>query len=133
MAGAAACLVVGAGLGLLLPELLTPGVSGPPGTLGAIEHVDFEGEPDGVSVGGDLVAHTWGTETVLKVAGLGEGSYRVVVIDTQGLEHDSGAFLGSRREIDCRMNAAVLRGDVASVAIRSDSGQTVATAAVPQI
>ena len=130
---AAACLVVGAGAGALLAAPREATVAGPPGTLGAVEHIEFAGVPDGVSVDADLVAHTWGTETVLTVDGLPEGdAFSVVVVDDRGREHESGAFLGSTVEIDCRLNAAVTREHVAAVEIRGADGD-VAVAEVPAV
>ena len=131
--GAAACLALGAGVGALVaaPRDSTP--EGPAGTLGAVEPIDFAGAPTGVRVEGDLVAHTWGTETLLTVTGLPVGTaFSVVVIDDEGGEHPSGAFLGTEVEIDCQLNAAVTRDHVRSVEIRGADGE-LAVAAVPAV
>jgi hypothetical protein len=131
---AAACLAIGAGGGALLAMPRDTVVAGPAGTLGAVEHVDFVGQPAGVDLDGDLVAHTWGTETVLSVDGLPTGSaFTVVVVDGDGREYESGAFLGSEVRVDCRLNAAVLRSDVASVEIRAADGHDIAVASVPPV
>jgi hypothetical protein len=131
---AAACLAIGAGGGALLAMPRDTVVAGPAGTLGAVEHVDFVGQPAGVDLDGDLVAHTWGTETVLSVDGLPTGSaFTVVVVDGDGREYESGAFLGSDVRVDCRLNAAVLRSDVASVEIRAADGHDIAVASVPPV
>jgi len=131
---AAACLLVGAGGGALLATPRDTLVAGPAGTLGAVEHVDFVGQPAGVDLDGDLVAHTWGTETVLSVDGLPTGSaFTVVVVGDDGREYESGAFLGSDVRVDCRLNAAVLRPDVASVEIRAADGHDIAVASVPPV
>lgn len=131
---AAACLAIGAGGGALLATPRDTVVAGPAGTLGAVEHVDFVGQPDGVDLDGDLVAHTWGTETVLSVDGLPTGSaFTVVVVGGDGREYESGAFLGSDVRVDCRLNAAVLRSDVASVEIRAADGHDIAVASVPPV
>lgn len=133
-AGAAACLVVGLGGGVFLASLRDATVEGPPGTLGALEEVDFAGEPAGVEVAGDVVAHTWGTETVLRVDGLPTGdSFSIVVTDDKGREHSSGTLLGPDVTIDCRLNAAVLRADVVTVEIRNDDGASIAVAEVPPV
>ena len=132
--GAAACVAVGVGGGLLASTPRDAHVAGPPGTLGAVEHVAFAGEPSGVAVDGDLVAHTWGTETVLTVDGLPTGqAFSVVVVDDTGAEHESGAFLGTDVTIDCRMNAAVLREHVVAVEVRGADGVEIATASVPSV
>ncbi|GAB2978244.1 hypothetical protein [Frigoribacterium salinisoli] len=130
---AAACLVVGAGAGALVAAPRDATVDGPPGTLGAVEPIDFEGVPAGVVLDADLVAHTWGTETVLTVDGLPPGdAFSVVVVDDEGREHESGAFLGSTVEVDCRLNAAVTREHVAAIEIRGADGE-VAVAEVPRV
>lgn len=132
--GAAASLAVGVGLGLGIPALQSMPPRGPAGTLGAVEAVDFTGEPNGASVDGELIAHTWGIESVLEIDGVAPGeSFSVVVIGTDGAEYDSGTFLGSEVVIHCRMNAAVLREQVASVEVRTTAGETIAAAEVPGI
>ncbi|WP_165068055.1 hypothetical protein [Marisediminicola senii] len=130
--GAAACVALGAGV-VLGAQAIQPGPpSGPPGTLGAVESVDFTGEPGGVAIDGSVIAHTWGTETVLEIDGLPAGdSYSVVLVGDDGVESPSGTFFGSEVTIDCRMNAAVMRDDVSALEIRDDSGDAVAVAMLP--
>jgi hypothetical protein len=129
IAGAAACLVIGAAGGVFLAAPRADLATGPAGTLGAVEDVTFAGAPAGVDVEGDVVAHTWGTETVLSVDGLPAGdSFTVVVIDAAGGVHASGTMLGSAVRIDCRLNADVLREDAAAVEIRDAAGDRVAVA-----
>ncbi|GMA30114.1 hypothetical protein [Litorihabitans aurantiacus] len=135
-AGAALAVggLLGAGFRAPAPEASPP--QGPPGTLGAVEDVDLDGGPaavDGASIDAVLVAHTWGTETVLEVEGLppGEG-YDVVLIGDDGREYDSGSFLGSAVAIDCRMNAAVMRAEVDRLEIRQADGGVVTAAALPE-
>jgi hypothetical protein len=130
--GAAACVAAGAG-GVLLAQPTVPGPpSGPPGTLGALEQISFSGEPSGVDIDGSLVAHTWGTETILNITGLTEPDpYDVVLVTVAGETLNSGSFLGSTVAIDCEMNAAVMREAVASVEIQDASGTIVARAQVP--
>ena len=130
--GAAACVAVGAG-GVLLGQPNVPGPpTGPPGTLGAIEQISFSGEPSGVDIDGSLIAHTWGTETILNMTGLTDAvAYNVVLVTVAGESLDSGSFLGSTVAIDCEMNAAVMRQAVASVEIHDESGTIVAKAQLP--
>jgi hypothetical protein len=130
--GAAACVAVGAG-GVLLGQPNVPGPpTGPPGTLGAIEQISFSGEPSGVDIDGSLIAHTWGTETILNMTGLTDAvAYNVVLVTVAGESLDSGSFLGSTVAIDCEMNAAVMREAVASVEIQDESGTIVAKAQLP--
>lgn len=133
-AGAAASVAVGVVGAVAVVNVNSEPPSGPPGTLGAVEHIEFTGEPEGVTVLGDLVAHTWGTETVLEIAGLPAGErYAVVLVARDGDVHESGTFLGSTVTIDCRMNAAVLRPDVADVEIRDDAGVVVGVAHAPTV
>jgi len=132
--GAAACLAVGAGAGALVATPRDGHVDGPPGTLGAVEPVAFAGAPSGVEVDGDVVAHTWGTETLLTVTGLPAGDpFTVVVVGDDGREYESGTFLGTDVEIDCSLNAGVLREDVAAVEIRGADGADIAVAEVPAV
>ncbi|GAB3302371.1 hypothetical protein [Pseudoclavibacter terrae] len=135
LAGIAAVgLVVGVVGGSFLPRPETPPPVGDPGTLGAVEPVDFQGEPVGVEIDGSVVAHTWGTETLLTVNGLPSGEfYSVVVVDAAGEDVGSGTFLGSEVEINCAVNAAALREEVTSVEIRAESGDIVASAALPRV
>jgi hypothetical protein len=130
--GAAACVAIGAGSVLLTQPTVPSPPTGPPGTLGAVEQISFSGEPSGVTIDGALVAHTWGTETILNITGLTEANpYDVVLVTTSGDALDSGSFLGSTVAIDCEMNAAVLRESVASVEVQDASGTVVARADLP--
>lgn len=107
--------------------------AGPPGTLGAVEQIDFDGEPSGVAVDASVVAHTWGTETLLDVDGLPAGeSFTVVVIAADGDEFPSGEFIGSTVPVNCAMNAAILRQDVAAIEIRDTDGDTVMASELPR-
>ncbi|MDQ0744766.1 hypothetical protein QFZ62_002074 [Clavibacter sp. B3I6] len=134
IAGAAACLALGAAGGAFLATPRADVATGPAGTLGALEDVTFAGAPAGVEVEGDVVAHTWGTETLLSVDGLPAGdSFSVVVIDAAGGEHASGTMLGSAVRIDCRLNADVMRRDAAAVEIRDAAGDRVAVAELPPV
>jgi len=134
IAGAAACLAIGAAGGALLATPRADVATGPAGTLGALEDVTFAGAPAGVDVQGEVVAHTWGTETLLAVDGLTVGdSYSVVIVDAAGGEHTSGTMLGSAVRIDCRLNADVLREDAAAVEIRDAAGDRVAVAELPPV
>jgi len=107
---------------------------GPPGTLGALERIDFTGEPADVDIDAGLVAHTWGTETVLSLDGLPPGDrYAVVLRGDDGRLADSGGFVGSQARVDCRLNAALLRQDVEAVEIRAADGTVVARSDVPTV
>lgn len=133
--GAAACIAAGVAVGGVLPWGTESPIAGPPGTLGALEPVDFDEEVAGIGVDGDLVAHTWGTEADLVIAGSEPGAiYAVTIVGRDGTEYNAGTFLGSTVEIDCRMNAAVLREDVVAVVIREGGdGSEVAAAEVPPV
>lgn len=117
----AACLVGAGVLGTLgYQRSVDAPPQGPPGTLGAVEQITFKGAPDDTEVRASLVAHTWGTETVLEVDGLAAGeTFDVVLVSDSGQELSSGAFIGTDATVTCRMNAAVMRADVAQVRIVS--------------
>lgn len=130
---AAAGVVLGLGLGLGIPAVLDRPPQGPPGTLGAIEHVEVGVTPPSVAIDADLVAHTWGTEAVIEATGLEVGStYTVVITGLDGQEYSAGEMIGSEVPIFCRLNAAVLREDVASIEIRDARGGLVVHAEVPR-
>lgn len=130
----AACLALGLALGLTLPGALSAPPSGPPGTLGAIERVDVVGEPAGMRIDAEIVAHTWGTEAVLDAEGLDAGAtYSIVMLARDGEEFSAGAMLGSEVPIHCRVNAAVLRESVVRVEIRDADGAEIAAADLPQV
>lgn len=129
----AACLV-GAGVLGTLGYQRTAGQppDGPPGTLGAVEQIAFSGEPDNTAVRASLVAHTWGTETVLEVDGFTVGeTFEVVLVSDSGTELSSGAFIGAEATVSCRMNAAVMREDVAQVWIVSSDERMRLVAELP--
>ena len=140
LAAAAAIVGVVVGGGVVLgvdayrpqPENPPAAITGPPGTLGAYEEVSFTTSAPSVDIEGGLVAHTWGTETVLEMDGISDrGPYEVVLVDRSGADRPSGTFLGSDITIECRMNAAVLRQDVTDIEIRTSGGTVLARAQLP--
>ncbi|PPF30597.1 anti-sigma factor domain-containing protein [Rathayibacter sp. AY1A3] len=134
VAAAAALLVVGGVAGAALRSAEERPVAGPPGTLGAVEAIAFDERTEGVTLDGSLVAHTWGTETILRGTGFALGeSYDLVLVTGSGERLPSGSFLGSSAELDCEMNAAVLRESVAAVEITDAGGALVASAALPTV
>lgn len=133
-AAAAALLIVGSLGGALITDRLQSPPDGPPGTLGAVEEIDFPRLPAGGAIDAALIAHTWGTETVLEVDGLAAGkTFEVVLLRVDGRELSSGSFIGTAQTVTCRMNAAVLRQDVSEVQIRDVSGAVVASSDVPEV
>lgn len=134
LAAAAALLVVGGVIGTAVTDRLQGPPTGPPGTLGAVEEVSFSTSPDGSVVDAALVAHTWGTETLLEVDGLPVGaSFEVVLVREDGVEVSSGTFLGAEQLITCQLNAAVLREDVAELQVRDVTGAVVALSEITSI
>ncbi|OZC76624.1 hypothetical protein CH251_07065 [Rhodococcus sp. 06-462-5] len=139
LAAAAAIVGVVVGSGVVLgvdayrePANPPTAITGPPGTLGAYEEIAFTTTAPSVDIEGGLVAHTWGTETVLEMDGISDrGPYEVVLVDRTGVERPSGTFLGSDITIECRMNAAVLRQDVTDIEIRTSGGAVLARAQLP--
>lgn len=121
LAAAAACLVgVGVAGTLTYQGVVDAPVQGPPGTLGAVEEISFTGEPTGSRIEASLVAHTWGTETLLEIDGFEVGeTFEVVLVSTSGEEFSSGTFIGAEATVLCRMNAAIMREEVVQVRIDS--------------
>lgn len=130
---AAGCVVAGAGGTLAVQHIIDSPPDGPPGTYGAVEDITFSTDPGEVSVDGSLIAHTWGTETVLEIDGLEPGeSFTVVLVADDGQEFASGTFFGSEVLIECRMNAAIMRDEVERVEITADDGDLIAQAELPE-
>ncbi|MBE0010408.1 MULTISPECIES: hypothetical protein [unclassified Arthrobacter] len=131
---AAGLLILGGLGGSAVSALLQAPPEGPPGALGAVEEVTFPTIPDGTSFDAALVAHTWGTETVLEVDGLAEGEiFEVILVSEDGAELTSGTFFGAEQTITCRMNAALMREDVSQLQIRDASGSVVVSSSVPDV
>lgn len=134
LAAAAAALVLVAGVGGWALGQRDPGMpTGPPGTLGAIEPISFTGEPRGVEVDASLVAHTWGTETVMTIDGLEKGTYTVQVVGADGERVDSGTFIAPAQGItDCRMIGALLREEADVIVVSDSDGDVVMRSQLPQ-
>ncbi|MHA7207860.1 hypothetical protein [Arthrobacter sp. MDT1-65] len=131
---AASLLAVGALGGVGVAHLVDQPPTGPPGTLGAVEDIMLTETPGGARVDAELVAHTWGTETILEIDGLLPGQvYDVVLVREDGQELLSGTFLGAEQIITCRMNAAVLREDLARLQIRDAQGTIIAASDVTPV
>jgi len=131
---AAACLVVGVGVGYALPAPVASPVAGPPGTLGAIEEIQVFDDVPGIAVDAELVAHTWGTEAILEASGLAVGAtYKIVFIGADGSEFSGGEVLGSEVPIVCQVNAAVMRADTVRFELRDESSMLVAHADLPEL
>jgi hypothetical protein len=119
--GAAAALVLGAGL--FLAGRGTAPVPPPPPREALVFSVER-----GVDVlEGDLINHTWGVELELLVTDVVPGGvYRVEFVALDGRAVEAGSFLGvDERPVDCRMNAAILRDDVAAMRVFGPDGATV--------
>lgn len=131
---AVAAVFVGAVGALGVQSLVNRPPQGPPGTLGAVEAVTFAPSPLAGEVDASLVAHTWGTETVLEVDGFPVGQvFEVVLINTRDEPVGSGAFIGAAGTVDCRMNAGVQRSDVRGVQIQDAQGTVLLSAEVPSV
>ena len=132
---AAAGLVATGAVGQDVVRRLRPETpEGEPGTLGALERTTVTGVPAGAEVELGVVAHTWGTETVWLVSGTEPGAtYDVVLVDRAGGRTGSGSFLGTGEPLDCEMNAAVLRQDVAEVLLTTADGRVWARAPLPAV
>jgi hypothetical protein len=109
-------------------------VEGPAGTLGAVEDVPVATTSSAVTATAAVVAHTWGTETVLDMSGLAAGqTYQVVVVDEAGAAVVAGTFIGTEGTVDCTMNAAVLRQDADRLEVLDASGAAVITSDLPPV
>lgn len=134
-AAAAVVLVAAGAVGALTAQQWTQAPpDGPPGTLGAVEPIVFAGQPAQSEITAHVVAHTWGTETLLEIDGLREGvSVDVILVDLEGNTIDSGSFLGTEVTVECAMNAAILREEVAQIRLTSDDGSVDAAADLPRV
>ena len=132
---AAAGLVATGAVGQDVVRRLRPGTpEGEPGTLGALEQAAVQDVASGAEVDLGIIAHTWGTETVWLVDGAEPGEvYDVVLVDRSGGRTGSGSFLGTRDPLDCELNAAILREDVAEVLVVTAGGQVWARAPLPPV
>lgn len=134
LAVAATLLVVGAFGGQLIRSAVDAPPSGPPGTLGAVEQITFTQASEDSVIEASLVAHTWGTETVLEVDGVAVGeTFEVVLVSADGQELTSGTFFGTEQTVTCRMNAALLREDLVRVLIERSDGTVLASSDVPAV
>lgn len=95
--------------------------------LGDVEPISFGVRPEGVSADGEVVAHTWGTEVLLRVEGLEEGErYAVDVIDEAGTRVSAGTLIGDADvPVECALNGAVLRENAAAISVRDSEGAVV--------
>lgn len=136
MLAASVALVLLGAVGVLGLQALTSDSppEGPPGTLGAVESVEFERAPAGSTIEASVVAHTWGTETILTADGLPTGrTYEIVLVSRGGEEMASGTFIGSEQPVNCTVNAALLREDVAEVRIKDSDGRALTTSTLPAV
>lgn len=130
---AAGLVAVGAAGGDAVRRLRPDVPVGDPGELGALEPLAMSA-PGGAQVEAGLIAHTWGTETVLVVEGTDPGGeYSLVLVTSDGRAVGSGGFLGTAAPLDCEMNAAVLREDVRQVRILGPDGAVWSSTDLPAV
>ncbi|MEY2849697.1 MAG: hypothetical protein RI885_2364 [Actinomycetota bacterium] len=135
---AAACIALGVGMGVAattaIGSIETAPPPGRPGDLGVVEEVGFVSASNDVDVDGAVVAHTWGTETLLEIDGLPTGdTFSVMVVTGSGARLPAGTFLGSEATVDCQMNAAVLREKATGIEIMDADGVVVSAAELPSV
>lgn len=125
LAAAAALVVVVIGAAALFAGLSDSG--GPPG-LGDEEPISFGSPPAGVAIEASVVAHTWGTELLMEAEGLEDGEvYEVSIEREDGSVARGGTLIGvGETQVDCALNAAVLRQNAESITITDSSGEVVA-------
>ena len=80
-----------------------------------------------------VVPHTWGVEVTFTAAGFQAGrTYRALVRTADGRAQAAGEFLGvGGGELECDMQAAVLRSDARRFEVVDDSGGTVLVLDLP--
>lgn len=121
VAGAAAAVVLVAGLAVTRPDAPVP-QAGPP-----TEPVTVAAYDDAVVADAALVNHTWGVEVKLDATGFADGRrFRVDIVGTDGRRYPAGAFVGTgSREMHCNLNSAVLRPDARGFEVRDARGAVV--------
>lgn len=119
---------VGAVLGISGAVVATRSDGGPEGP--PTEAIEFAAADERIRTTAALINHTWGTELMLDVEGLpGDNTYQVVYAST----NDGPVVGGSFRSVEdtllrCRFNAAVLRADVARIAVAGPDGREILSA-----
>ena len=124
---AAALLILVAGVGGVVGRLTAPG----PAKQVAVEQVAVRSMVPGVTAEAGLIAHTWGVEVDLSVAGLQPGaSYQVLLLKPSGIVVGAGGLVGTGAvRAHCHVNAAVLRDATSGLRVVDASGREVLTAA----
>ncbi|RFU19349.1 anti-sigma factor family protein [Geodermatophilus marinus] len=120
-AGAAAAVAASAfGVGWLVRPVPPP----PP-----LEAVAVEVLEQGVRATADVIPHTWGVEVRLSGQGFTAGeAHRVWVTDEAGAEVPAGGFIGvGPEQLDCNLNAFVLREDAVGFTVVDAAGDVVLT------
>ncbi|MBT0567761.1 hypothetical protein [Williamsia sp. CHRR-6] len=128
-----ATALVGAAAGVAAVLVVTNVQSEPTEPTGptVLAVADLRSSP-GVRASAGVVDHTWGVEVQFTVSGLPAGTdYEVVVTGDDGRVYDAGAFIGVNRELDCRMNSAVLLADAKSFAVMDPAGRAVVWGDLP--
>ena len=123
---------IGGVAGYLTHDLTTDAPTVPPGPT--VEAVALEAA-DGVTATGGLINHTWGTELLLDVTGLAEGTTYVVDYRlTDGRTVAAGSLLGVAGVVmKCRFNAAPLRAEVRRIVVRDPEGRAVVSTDLPPV
>jgi Putative zinc-finger len=114
LAAAAICLVV-IGLGGYT-SLMEPAVP--------LEQLSFSGEPPGVEVDGNLIAHACGTEIRLVVSRSRDGhTHRVTLLSENGDRVDLGTFIGiGDKPLKRTFDTELSREDVTRLEVRTTPG-----------
>ena len=121
---------IGGVAGYLAHDLTTDTPTPLPGA--PVEGVTLQAA-DGVTATGGLINHTWGTELLLDVTGLAEGTTYVVDYRlADGSTVAAGSLLGVAGVVmKCRFNAAPLRADVRRIVVRDPDGRAVVSTDLP--
>jgi len=117
--GIAASIGVALGVGGVVVTGGDDDSDGPP-----TEPISFAAAATGVTTEASLIAHTWGTELLLDVAGLpAEQDYQVLYSPPSGDAVLAGSFRSVADTLmKCRFNASLLRDDLTAVVITEPGG-----------
>lgn len=109
---------VGAAAGIAGTVAATGGGSGSDETAAPpTRPVEFDAVPEGTTVAGRTIDHTWGMELLLDVSGLPVGHDYVVSYATDGAAVSAGGFRSVDVPMVCRFNGTALRSAVTEIAI----------------
>jgi len=126
-----AAVAVASAAAVVVAVVALDAVTGEDAPTVPLEAVEVRVDEPGLVASADLVDHTWGVEVKLTATGFDRGGrYRVSVLGVDGRRYPAGGFVGTgRREMDCNLNASVLRDRASGFEVRDNDGAVVASSA----